>query len=125
MSTMTLAELKARAVEVFSSIIVFCPNFPAAAQTNTEKKFEQLIAILDSVSGKVRGEDAKQWLRICLSEVQQSRKHYDAGGRKKGMDLMQRAQEHFKQAFSQKPKVARFVAGLAGPTIDSENGFPQ
>jgi hypothetical protein len=125
MKLLTIAELKGRASEVFSSIIVFCPNFPPAAQTNAAKKFEQLNGIIDRALEMVRCDDARQWLRICLEEIEQSRKHYEEGDRKKGMDLIQRAEQHFKQAFATKGKAVRFVAGPSGPALDSDSGFPQ
>lgn len=125
MNTMTLAELKGRANEAFSSIILFCPDFPPAAQTSAPKKFEQLISIIDCVSEKVRSDDARQWLRVCLQEVQQARKSYEDGDRNKGKDLMQRAEEHFQRALARKAKAARFVAGQSGPAVDSDSGFPQ
>jgi len=46
MKDVALSGLKNTATEVFSSIIVFCPNFPPAAQTNTAKKFDQLTDLL-------------------------------------------------------------------------------
>ncbi len=122
---MILAELKAGAKEVFSSIIVFCPDFPPAVQTSAPKKFEQLTSIIDRVSEKMRSDEARQCLRNCLQEVQQAQKSYEDGDRKKGKDLMQRAEEHFKQAFAKKAKAARFVAGLMVPlstaTVASPN----
>ncbi len=125
MNTTTLAELKSRASEVFSSIIVFCPDFPPAAQTSAPKKFEQLTDIINRLSEKVRSDDGKQWLRICLQEIQQAWKAYEDDDRKKGKDLMQRAEEHFKNAFSKNPPTARFIVGDSGTTLDETSGFPQ
>jgi hypothetical protein len=122
---MTLNELKSRANEVFSSIILFCPDFPPAAQTNTTKKFEQLTGIIDAVLEKVRSDDAKQWLRVCLQEIRQAQRHYEGGDRGGGMDLMQRAEEHFNQAFSKKETAPRFLVGDGGAAQDTDKGFPQ
>lgn len=122
---MTLSELRNRGNEVFSSIIIFCPDFPPAAQTTTGKKFEQLTAIIDRVLEKVRSDDAKKWLQICLQEAQQSRKHYEEGDRRRGVDLIQRAEEHFKQAFSKEQTAPRFVVGEQGSVQDTDAGFPQ
>src|ERR1700743_3019738 len=105
---MKLGELKNRASEVFSSIIVFCPDFPPAAQTSAVKKFDQLTDVVDRAMEKVRNVDAKQWLRICLREIQESQKSYQDGDHRKGKDLMQRAEQHFKQAFAKKRITARF-----------------
>jgi len=125
MNPTTLAELKVRANEIFSSIIVFCPDFPAAAQTSASRKFEQLAHMLDAVFEKLRSDDAKQWLRICIQETQQAQKAYEDGDRKKGKDLMQRAEEHFKNALSKKQTTARFITGESGAVRNVDSGFPQ
>lgn len=122
---MTIASLKNRAKEVFNSIIIFCPDFPPAAQTNPAKKFEQLAAIIDALLEKVRAADANQWLRACMREVQQARKHYDHGERKKGMELMQPAEAHFDNAFSRNQTAPRLVVGNSGSVSDTESDFPQ
>lgn len=121
----SLSALKSRVDGVFSSILIFCPNFPAAAQTNVAKKFEQLNGIINAVLEKMRRDDAKQWLRMCLQEVQQSRKHYEDGDRDKGRELIQRAEEHFKNAFNRKVTAARFFVDDLGAIRDEEAGFPE
>jgi hypothetical protein len=121
---MKIGELKSTVEEVFSSIVVFCPNFPPMAQTNTAKKFEQLTNLVDAVLERMQTGHAKQWLRICLQEIQQSWKHYEQGDRKQGRYLIQRAEEHFKNAFSKKQTTARFVVGESGEAQDADTGFP-
>lgn len=122
---MTIAEIKTRANEVFSSIIVFCPDFPAAAQTNTAKKFGQLIDLINEALEKLKSNDARQWTRICLQEVQEAQRHYESGDSKKGRNLTQRAEEHFLFAFSGKRTSACFIAGAPGAAADTDSGFPE
>lgn len=124
MNRMTLRELKNRANEVFSSIIVFCPDFPPEAQTSTQKKFDQLTKIVGAVLERTRNDDSKQWLRVCLQEIDQSRNHYEAGDRKQGRYVIQHAEEHFKDAISKKQTAPRFVVGESGATQDADTGFP-
>ena len=64
-------------------------------------------------------------MNIGLQEIEQSRKHYEAGDRKQGRYVIQRAEEHFNNAFSRKQTVARFVVGGSGAALDEESGFPQ
>jgi hypothetical protein len=83
---MKLSELTSGANEIFSSITVFCPEFPPEAQTSVTKKFNQLLNILEALSAKLTQDDSKQWLRICWHEVHESQKYYDAGQRMEGMN---------------------------------------
>ena len=125
MSKTTLRELKTRASEIFSSILLFCPNFPPMAQTNTAKKFAQLIDVIEAVLDEITDEGSINWLRIALKEANQSRKAYDEGNRNRGVDLIQQADEHFNNAFSKKVMAPRFTAGESGAALDDDSGFPQ
>jgi hypothetical protein len=122
---MTLAQLKSTASDTFSFIIGYCPNFPPSTKTNTSREFEELTGMLDAILEKTRSNVARQWLRICLQEVHESWKHYENQDRKKGIDLLQRAEEHFKDAFANRSPAARFVAGDSGPAYDGQTGFPE
>jgi len=121
---MTLSELITRANEVFSSIILFCPDFPDAAQTNTAKKFGQLTNLIETVIQKINNEDATKFLRISLQEIQKSRRLYEEGRTDKGRDLIQKAEEHFKSAVTKRSSVPRFVAGASRAAQDADSGFP-
>ncbi len=121
---MTLGELRGRATELFSSILVFCPNFPPAAHTTTAKKFEELEDVIRAVLERTRSQDGKHWLRVSQQEVQESRKFYEGGDRKKGRQKIQRAEEHFGNAFAKKEIAPRFIAGSSGPAQDVDAGFP-
>lgn len=125
MNTMKLNQLKQKANDIFSFIVVSCPNFPPETKTTTAREFDELTELVQSVMEGIRSDDAKQWLRICLQEVAQSRKHYEDGDRKQGRYVIQRAAEHFKQAFAKKVVAARFVVGSSGPALDNDSGFPQ
>jgi hypothetical protein len=124
MSEMTPSEIKAKAKDIFSFILVFCPEFPTGTNTNIAREFDQLTELVGAALQKLKSEDAKQWLKICIQELRNSRTHYEKGDRKMGMDMIQRAQEHFENAFSRTPSTARFVAGESGPVADKDSGFP-
>jgi hypothetical protein len=126
MKTKTFSELKSEASDNFSFILVFCPNWPSALkQINTAKVFNNMIDLINAISEQTKGDDTKQWLLVCLQEVRQSWKHYEDGNRSAGRKLIQRAEEHFKNAFSKKPIEARFIAGESGAAFDSEKGIPE
>jgi hypothetical protein len=122
---MELAEMRTRVSEIFSAILVFCPDFPPAAETSMTIKFRQLTEFIDAILERTRGEDAKQWLRICLDEVRQSLRYYEQGDQKMGRELIQRAEEHFNNTFSKKAIGPRFIVGESGPARDTDAGFPQ
>jgi hypothetical protein len=117
-------ELKDRAEGVFSCIILWCPDFPPAAKTTAAREFNELIELIHSILEGTRRDDSKQWLRICLDEVRQSRKHYENGNARKGRDLIQRAEEHFRNALAKKQIAPRFVVGESGLAQDADTGFP-
>ena len=121
---MTLSELEVVANGIFSSILVFCPDFPASAQTSTTRKFEQLSQLIETALERIHSDDAKRWLRIALQEIQESRQYYERGDRKMGMTFIQGAHEHFKNAFSSKQTEPRFIGSETGSVQDSDSGFP-
>jgi hypothetical protein len=125
MKTKTFSELKSEARDMFSFILISCPNWhPSLKQISTTKVFNDIIDLINAISEQTKGDDARQWLRVCLQEVRQSWKSYEDGNLKEGRKLIQRAEEHFKNAFSKKPVEARFVAGETGAAINSDCGFP-
>jgi hypothetical protein len=64
-------------------------------------------------------------LGVCLQEIRQSWKYYDDGDIGGGKQMIQRAEEHFDNAFSKKPMQARFIAGESGVSLGSEKGLPK
>ena len=125
MKPLTLSEIKSRARDRFSYILIFCPNFPPATRTTTRSAFEKQIGFIEAILEQTKSEESKQWLRVCLQEVRESWKTYEAGNISGGRKLIQRAEEHFKNAFSKKPIQARFVAGEAGVVLDNDRDFPE
>lgn len=121
---MTISKLRNEAIEAFGFILVFCPDFPKNIKTTVAAEFDGLFTIVDAVMEKSANDEDKQWLRICRQEVQESRNYYEAGNRDKGMELIQRAQEHFKNTLSKKNTAPRFVTGESGAAQDSDSGFP-
>src|SRR6266487_2367391 len=125
MNKMRLSELRRKATDIFSFILVSCPDFPPETKTTTAREFDELTELIQGVMEGIRRDDGKRCMRICLQEVQHSRKHYEAGDRKQGRYVIQRAEEHFKNAFSKKESTARFGVGESGAALDAESGFPQ
>jgi len=125
MKAITFSEIKKRASDRFSYILVFCPKFPPYTRATTKTAFEKLIALIDSIMEQVVEQDSKQWLRICLQEIRQSWKDYDEGNLTEGRKLIQRAKGHFDDAFSRKPIEPRFIVGQSGAVFDEKNGFPK
>jgi hypothetical protein len=122
---MELAGMRTRVSEIFSAILVFCPDFPPAAETSMAIKFRQLTEFIDAILERTRGEDAKQLLRICLDEIRQSLRYYEQGDQEMGRELIQRAEAHFNNMFSKKTIGHRFIVGESGPARDTDAGFPQ
>jgi hypothetical protein len=116
---------KGKASDSFSYILVFCPNFPPATRSTTKKAFEDLINQIDVIMRGSCKETTKQWLRICLTDIRQSWKSYDEGNIREGRKLIQRAEEHFNNAFSKKSMEARFVGQERGAALDNNAGFPE
>lgn len=121
---MTMSKLRNEAIEAFGFILVFCPHFPKNIKTTVAAEFDGLVAIVDAVMENSTRDEDKQWLRICRQEVQEARNYYEAANRDKGMEVIQRAQEHFKNAFSKKNTAPRFVADESGAAQNSDSGFP-
>jgi hypothetical protein len=119
-----LSLVRREAKDRFSYIFVFCPNFPPLTGATTATAFEKLIGLLDVLIQNAKGDDAKQWLRVCLQEIRESRKHYDDGKQSEGRKLIMRAETHFQNAFSKIPIAPRFVAGDPGAAVDLEKGSP-
>ena len=67
-------------------------------QTPT-KKFEELRSIIGEIRDRTKSDGAKRWLNISLQEITQSEDHYEKGKREMGQDVIQRAEEHFRNAF--------------------------
>jgi hypothetical protein len=122
---MKIEELRTRITEVFSSISIFCPNFPAAAQTNTERKFGQLTEMVNTLLERAKDDAPKQWLRVSLQEIGESLQRYQEGNSQDGRKILERAEQHFKHAFSRKPTSPRFQVGESGSTQDTASGFPE
>jgi hypothetical protein len=124
---MKFGQLKQKASDGFSFILVFGPNnWPSILKgMNTAKAFEQLISLIDSVMQQLKNEESRQWLRICLQETRQSWKNYDEGKLTEGRKLIQRAKGYFDNALSKKPIEARFIVGESGGASDEKNGFPE
>jgi len=83
-----------------------------------------MIDLINAISDQIKSDEAKQWLKICLQEVRESWKQYEDGNLTQGRKLIQRARDHFNNAFSKKPIEPRFVAGESGAALDKESGFP-
>lgn len=123
---MTFSQIKQRASDGFSFILIGCPDkWPSILkEMNTAKAFNQVIDLINAILDQTKGDDAKQWLRVCLQDVRQSWKSYEDGKLTEGRKLIQIAKGHFDNAFSKKPIEARFIAGESGAAFDSEKGFP-
>jgi hypothetical protein len=119
----TCSELKSEARDLFSYILVFCPNFPHYTKSTTKKEFENMIGLIDVISQQTKSDEARQWLKLCLQEVRQSWGYYDDGKQHEGASAIQQAEEYFRNAFSKKPIAARFVVGETGAAQDSDKGF--
>ena len=121
---MTLSEIKSEARDLFSYILLGCPNFPAGTGSTTTKEFEKLLSLVDAIMERTKRDQGKQLLRICFQEIRQSWKYYEDGKLHEGKHMIQQAEEHFISAVSKKPIEARFIAGESGAALDSEKGFP-
>jgi hypothetical protein len=124
MQPMTLSEVKSRAKDRFSSILIFCPNWPALARTSMTENFEELITWIEDITSRTRSGDTKHWLRICLQEIQESWRQYQAGDLQAGRKTIQVAESHFDDAFAHRSMAPRFMAGASGATLDNDEGFP-
>jgi hypothetical protein len=124
MKPMSLSQLKQRASDRFSYILIGCPNFPPATGTTTKTPFEKLTDFIDAVIEQTKSEEGQQWLRICLDEINTSWKSYEKGNLTEGRRLIAQAEEHFNNAFSKKPIEAKFIADESGASLDNEKGFP-
>jgi hypothetical protein len=119
---MKTANPKDKASDLFSYILVNCPNFPPSTGSTIAKEFGILMSLLDTLFKNARNDDAKQWLGVCQQEVRQSWKSYDDGNVKDGKKLIQIAKGHFDNAFSNKPTAARFIVNKSGSTSDENSG---
>jgi hypothetical protein len=119
-----LSEIKKEAKDMFSFILISCPDWhPLLKEMTTAKAFNHMIDLLNIVLEKAKADNAKQWLRICLQELRTSWKHYEDGNLKAGRETIQQAEEYFNNAISKKPIEARFVSGESGAALDSKKGF--
>ncbi len=123
MKTMTLAEIKSEARDLFSYILIGCPDFPLGTGSTTKKEFEKLIDLIDVILGRTKSDEAKQWLAICVQETRKSWKYYNEGKLERGREMIQQAEEHFNNALSNKSIEPRFLAGESGAALDNEKGF--
>ena len=124
MNPTTLGEIKGEARDLFSYILLGCPDFPATTGSTTAKEFEILISLVEATVERTKHDQGKQCLRICLQEIRQSQKNYEGGRLHEGAHAIQEAREHFNNAFSKKPIAARFVVGESGAALDGGRGFP-
>jgi hypothetical protein len=99
---MSLSQLKQRASDRFSYILLGCPNFPPATGTTTTTAFEKLISFIDILIERTKSEESKQLLRICLQEINKSWRSYNDGNIAEGRKLIQQAEKYFDSAFSDK-----------------------
>ena len=121
---MTLNRIKAETRDLFSYILLGCPNFPKGTGSTTEKEFETLLMSISAIMERTKDENSRQWLRVCHKAAEQSWRHYEAGNLKTGRETIQQAEEYFDNAMSRKPIEARFITGESGAALDSEKGFP-
>src|SRR5579871_5343525 len=124
MKPMSLNQLKQIASDMFSYILLGCPNFPKGTRTTTKTAFEELIGLIDAIIQRTKSEEARQWLGICLQEIQKSYESYEDGNISDGKKLIQQAEEHFNNGVSKKPIESRFIADEKGASRDTKGGFP-
>lgn len=119
-----LSELKRKVTDIFSFILLSCPHFPPETKTSIAREFDELTELINAALVRI-DDDRKLWLRTCLHEVQQSREYYEQGKRDRGMDLLQRAEEHFNNGFAGKTAAPRFEVGESGCVLDNNFGSPE
>jgi hypothetical protein len=83
-----------------------------------------MIDLINAILEQIKGDEAKQWLRVSLQEIRKSWRSYEEGNLTEGRKLILQAREHFSNAFSKKPIEARFIGDESGASFDNEKGFP-
>ena len=80
MKPMPLGELKRRAKDRFSYILLGCPNWgPLLKNVTIASAFGKQIEMLSAILDRTKEDDAKQWLRLCINETRESRRAYETG----------------------------------------------
>jgi hypothetical protein len=121
---MTTQELRSKIKDVFSFILLGCPDFPPSTKTSIKREFDELKLLIESILQKTDKEERRQWIINSLNEIAISQAHYEKGNKKAGMYHIQRGEEYFDNYCFNKQLTARFISGQSGPSDDTENGFP-
>lgn len=104
-----------RALLDFNHILLCAPNgFPPEEGTDLQKEFARLLDRLRDILRRVRYPQARQWIQLSIGETEEALVAYVSGDDKKGSDLIQSAEEHFKAYLEGKKASPTFIAGPNG-----------
>ena len=100
---------------MFAYISSYAPDFPMEDKTNMQTMYGKLIAHLENARLRVRAEERRNLLAICVKELRESLGSFENGDEKHSNSLYNDAMRHFEEAFSQsRLKRASFIAGPDG-----------
>ena len=104
-----------RALLGFNHILLCAPNeFPVEEQTDLQAEFRKLLDYLRDILSRVRYLPSRQSIQLSITETEEALVAYLAGDDKKGSDLIQAAEEHFKSYLEGKKAKPTFIAGPGG-----------
>jgi hypothetical protein len=116
--------LKRDIAETITYIQVSHGTFPEEDGTSLEAEFGRLLAMLQEVCKRVKGESASRWLSVAADETRASFQRYQTGYLDEGRKLLAEAERHIEQTFSAKTTNPRFIVDPSGTARDQGDTKP-
>jgi len=110
--------LRSKILDSMSFILLSAPHeFPAECKTNLEKERRELLSHLEQHRAVLKAKEQLVWHSIAEQEAKEALDAYAAGERKRGADLIQRAEDHFRKSFRTKRIRPGFIVGGDGQAV--------
>src|SRR3990172_5562014 len=104
------------AVDFFTYVKLYAPDFPARDGMTCKKAISKLFEYLEEIDEFEQNSTAKQWLRVCRAELKRADKSFDEGEHSKARRTVASARDYLNNAAQRKPMATNFIAGEAGET---------
>jgi len=113
-------------LDLFGYAILSAPNSPDEDETSTDAEIAGFIEAIKTIWSDETSDDERRWMAPCLREIEEAGQLFRLGDEQNGLELLQSAEGHFKNALAGKTVNAAFYADESGEvaTVDPIDGEP-
>jgi hypothetical protein len=87
-------------LDLFGYVILSAPDFPEEDDTNTDVEIARLAEAVKRIWSDELSDEKRRWLALCLKEIGKVGQLFRLGDEQKGLELLQSAEGHFKNALA-------------------------